>query len=120
MTTVAIESLVRESIGSGTDVDVVATTVKVHGDRDQLRQALRAAIKADRKLASIVTTHRGSLTRLVEHFGGDRATALNLMAVGAYAGLWEIQSAREMLRQTRDRAVEMTKSGFLYVKMIDE
>lgn len=120
MTTTSVERLVREATkGEGTAVDVVAASINVAGDRDQLRQRLREAVKADRTLSRIVESHRGSLNRLVEHFGGDRDIALRFMAVGAYAGAWDIQSAREMLRQTREKAVEMTKNGFLYLKVHD-
>lgn len=113
------ESMIDKMDGTGTPVDVVLDKIPVAGDKDALREQLLKAIKADRTLKSIVTTHRGSLNRLVEHFGGNRDRALKFMALGVHAGVWEIQSAQQMLRQPREKAVEMAGKGFLYVKVLD-
>lgn len=112
------ETLIDRMGGTVTPVDVVLEKVAVTGDKDAIHAEVLRALKEDRTLKSIVTTHRGSLNRLVEHFGGNRERALKFMALGAYAGVWEVQSAKHLLRQTPEKAVEMANKGFLYVKMI--
>lgn len=114
-----IRELLEEVTGTetGTDVDVVAATIKVEGDPAELRKRLDDALSKDKSTRTVINRHRGSVDRLAEHVGG-RDMALRLMALGVHAGAWKMQSAVELLRQTREKAVEMAQNGFLYVKTL--
>lgn len=99
---------------NGVLVDAVLASVRVNVNAE-IADELVAAIKDDRHLSQIILKHRGALGRLSEYLG-SRVTAVRLIAFGAQAGLWTIQSAVELLKQSPEKAKQMAANGFLYVK----
>jgi hypothetical protein len=114
-----VQEILDRQDGTGSEVDVLVETVRVSGHPDKLRAELLAALAHDRKLKSLMTTHKGSLKKLLLlYFDGNYQHTTLFLAIGVYAGVWEMQSAQEILKQTREKAVEMAGHGFLYVKML--